>query len=131
MQRPEKRLPACARSAFTSKMSLSDVWPLFDLQVNTPRLELRYPSDEDIAELAERGAVDGVHDASFMPFGVEWTDVPPPLLQRNSAQHMWVLRANWRPDNLACNLVCVVGGRVIGAQAATAENFAVLRTAQT
>jgi len=131
MQQREKGLPACACLAFTSNMSLSDVWPLFALRVRTPRLELRYPSDDDIAELAERGAVDGVHDPAFMPFGIEWTDVPPPLLQRNSVQHMWGQRANWQPDNWVCGLVCVVDGRVVGAQSATAENFAVLRTALT
>jgi len=112
-------------------MSLSDVWPLFDLRVKTPSLELRYPSDDDIAVIAERAASDGVHDPSFMPFTVEWTDVPPPLQQRNSAQHMWSLRANWRPDSWACNLVCVIDGRVAGCQTADADDFSVLRSATT
>ena len=31
-------------------MSLTQHWPLFDLHVRTPRLELRYPTDDEVAD---------------------------------------------------------------------------------
>ena len=55
---------------------LTDVWPLFGLVLRTPRLELRSPSPEQLAALAEL-ADDGVHDPATMPFLVPWTDLPP------------------------------------------------------
>ena len=106
-------------------------WPLFGLVVRTPRVELRYPSDEEIAEIAERSVTEGVHEPSFIPFTIEWTDVPPPLQQRRSLQHHWSLRANWDPASWTCNLAVFVDGRIVGTQSAGAENFAVLRSVLT
>src|SRR4051794_4505771 len=62
-------------------------WPLFGLRVDTPRLTLRYPDDDDAVALAELGA-HGVHDPGWMPFSIPWTDVEPPLQQRYSLQHI-------------------------------------------
>ncbi len=106
-------------------------WPLFGLRVRTPRLELRYPTDEDIAEIAERSVTEEVHDPSTMPFTVEWTDVAPPLQQRFSMQHHWSNRATWTPQKWICPLLTTVDGRIIGMQGAGAENFAITRTANT
>jgi predicted RNase H-like nuclease/RimJ/RimL family protein N-acetyltransferase len=101
-----------------------DHWPLFGLRVRTPRLELRYPSDDDIAEIAQRSVTEGIHDPAWMPFGFEWTDVPPPMQQRRSMQFHWTLRANWQPEHWHCNLAAFSGGRVLGAQSAEATDFA-------
>jgi hypothetical protein len=64
----------------------SEHWPLFDLIVRTPRLELHYPNDDDGYALAELGAR-GIHDPTVMPFLFPWTDVAPPRQQRNTLQH--------------------------------------------
>ncbi len=109
-------------------MSAVKHWPLFGLRVSTPRLDLRYPNDDDIAEIAERSAIDGVHDPSFMPFTIEWTDVPPPLQQRLSMQHHWSVRANWKPTHWTCNLAVVVDDRIVGTQAIIGEDFSQLRS---
>ncbi|MBA3655396.1 MAG: GNAT family N-acetyltransferase, partial [Actinobacteria bacterium] len=69
--------------------SCQTYWPLFRLRVVTPRLELRYPDDDDIAALAELAAK-GVHDPDFMPFQIAWTDVPSPQQERNTLQHFWL-----------------------------------------
>lgn len=57
-------------------------WPLFDLVLRTPRLESRPPTDTDLMELV---AVvrSGIHDPSWMPFLVPWTDLPSPELERS------------------------------------------------
>ena len=67
---------------------LTDVWPLFGLVLRTPRLELRVPSLEQLAGLAEL-ADEGVHDPAAMPFLVPWTDLPPGPRGRSVMQHQW------------------------------------------
>jgi hypothetical protein len=64
------------------------IWPLFDLRVVTPRLELRYIDDE-LATALSTLAARGVHDPGFMPFSIPWTEVEPPLQQRNTMQYYW------------------------------------------
>ncbi|MCU1394643.1 MAG: putative succinyl-CoA transferase [Ilumatobacteraceae bacterium] len=112
-------------------MSAVDHWPLFGLQVRTPRLELRYPTDDEVAEIAARSVSDGVHDPASMPFSFEWTDVPSPTQERNSMQFHWSLRAGWRPTGWNCNLAVIADGRIVGTQSAEAADFAALRTVTT
>ena len=46
------------------------IWPFAALRVTTPRLELRYPDDDDLVALAHLAA-EGIHDPASMPFD-EW-----------------------------------------------------------
>jgi RimJ/RimL family protein N-acetyltransferase len=108
----------------------SEHWPLFGLRVETPRLTLRYPDDDDIATLAELAAK-GVHDPRWMPFSFPWTDVAPPLQQRQSMQYVWRTRAEWQPEQWHLPMAVVVDDQVVGVQALLAEHFAVLRTVST
>src|SRR5437588_682625 len=75
-------------------MAIETHWPLFALRVRTPRLELRYPDDDDVVALAELGAR-GVHEPDFMPFTTAWTDAPSPEQERNTLQHYWLQPAQW------------------------------------
>jgi RimJ/RimL family protein N-acetyltransferase len=111
-------------------MSRETHWPLFGLRVRTPRVELRYPDDDDVAALAELAAK-GVHDPAFMPFEITWTDVPSPQQERNSMQHYWLQRANWTPDDWHLPMATVVDGEVVGTQAVTGRSFAEARVAST
>jgi len=56
-------------------------WPLFELRVLAPGLELRLPTDEEAIALA-RVAAAGIHDPAVMPFSVPWTDLPPGDFER-------------------------------------------------
>jgi RimJ/RimL family protein N-acetyltransferase len=105
-------------------------WPLFDLVVRTPRLELREPTDADLGALADLVAA-GIHDPAEMPFSQPWTDVEPPALQRRSLQHWWSKRAQWRPDNWDFTGAVFVDGRVVGVQNAFAHNFSELGAVKT
>ncbi len=58
-------------------------WPLFDLRVRTPRLEIRLPTDTDLYRLNELTDL-GVHEPSAMPFTNPWTDAPTPRRHRES-----------------------------------------------
>jgi len=55
---------------------MSSWWPLADLRLQTPALELRWPSLDDLDALAGLVAA-GVHDPEVQPFMVAWTDAPP------------------------------------------------------
>lgn len=110
--------------------AMSTYWPLFDLVVRTPRLELRVPDDDIACELA-RVAAEGIHDPAFMPFAIAWTDVPSPQQERNSLQHYWMMRAQWKPDDWHLGLAVLVDGAPVGMQGANATNFAKTAVAST
>jgi RimJ/RimL family protein N-acetyltransferase len=101
-------------------------WPLFDLRVTTPRLELRYLDDDLGTELAELAAK-GIHDPDYMPFGVPWSDIEPPLLQRNAMQWYWRRRAELTPAHWSIMLAAIVDGVVVGTSELFAGDFLVLR----
>ncbi|KAB8193461.1 GNAT family N-acetyltransferase [Nonomuraea phyllanthi] len=105
-------------------------WPVLNLRLTTPRLELRLPSLDDLDELADR-ALEGVHDPDLMPFGVPWTDAPADELPGNVVRYQLGLMARWQPGNWCCNFVVVHEGRVIGTQDLTARSFPVTREVHT
>ena len=104
----------------------SDLWPLTTLRLRTPRLELRLPSDRDLADLARLAAA-GVHDPQVQPFGVAWTDVPPADRARSVLQHHWRQLAAWTPEHWGLQLVVVHDGAVLGTQGMSGHDFSVLR----
>jgi RimJ/RimL family protein N-acetyltransferase len=105
-------------------------WPLFDLSIRTPRVELRYPDDELVVKAIDL-STKGIHDPGDMPFGMPWTDKPSPLFERNSIQHYWHNRANHKADDWHMPLVVLVDGDPVGVQACQAENFGKTRVAGT
>lgn len=105
-------------------------WPLFDLRVRTPRLEIRLPTDDDLVQLVAV-ADEGIHDPATMPFTTPWTDVPAPERRRGSLQFWWGQRASWRPEQWSFTGAVFVNGEPIGVQDLTATSFATLRTVTT
>ena len=105
-------------------------WPLFDLRVRTPRLELRYIDDELATELALL-ALKGIHDSATMPFGIPWTDVASPQLERNTMQFYWRCRAELTPKDWSMNLATIVDGAVVGTTGLMAHNFPTIRQFET
>jgi RimJ/RimL family protein N-acetyltransferase len=102
-------------------------WPLFDLVISTPRVELRCPTDEDLVHLAELAAR-GVHDPSWTPFLKDWASAPSPERERGVLQWGWRHRARWSPESWTLNTVVRHDGRIVGVQDLSADNFAELRT---
>ena len=103
------------------------VWPLFDLVVRTPRLELHGITDEVALQLAQLAA-EGIHDPAFMPFAIEWTDVPSPQLERNTMQYYWRCRAELSPRSWSIDLAVLVDGELVGTTGLIAKGFPTLRT---
>jgi RimJ/RimL family protein N-acetyltransferase len=105
-------------------------WPLFDLVVRTPHLELRLPREDEFEALIEL-AGQGIHDPETMPFFVPWTDLEPEQRARTTAQWLWGHRANWSPENWTFTGAVFVGGRPIGMQDMNAEHFRAVRSVET
>jgi RimJ/RimL family protein N-acetyltransferase len=109
---------------------LAKIWPLYRLAVRTPRLELRYPSDEELAVLATIPS-EGIHEPGRQPFHVAWTEVPSPRREQQSLQWWWSQRASWSVDDWSLALAVVVDGEPVGVQDLMAKNFPVLRSVST
>jgi RimJ/RimL family protein N-acetyltransferase len=105
-------------------------WPLFDVEVRTPRLVLRSLDDELCTELCTV-ALGGVHDPAEMPFQIPWTDQPSPDLEREAFRYWWGCRIDTRPESWTLNLAVIVDGAVIGATGLITHAFAVSRTFET
>lgn len=105
-------------------------WPLFSLAVRTPRVELRYPDDELLAQVVDL-AVAGIHDPATMPFLVPWTRQPAGVLQRESLKHHWATRAATSPERWSLPFAVFAEGDLVGVQDVKAEGFPVTRTVET
>jgi RimJ/RimL family protein N-acetyltransferase len=107
-----------------------DPWPLRNLVLRTPRLELRPDDDEGLLELVEVTRA-GIHPPEYQPFGFPWTDAPDAELGPNTLRFHWSQRAAIRPDGWHLNFLIRLDGKVIGEQAVTAHDFAVTREIST
>jgi len=102
-------------------------WPLFDLEVTTPRLTLRVIDDDlsvELAGLASRG----VHDPATMPFLIPWTDLESPELERSFLRFHWRVRAETSPTNWRIPFATIVDGVVVGTTDMQSADFAAMRT---
>ena len=107
-----------------------DCWPLFDLRIVTPRLELRYVNDSDASELMALAA-DGIHADDFMPFGIPWTRIEPPQLQWQGMQHHWRLRSELSAASWVLPFAVREDGVLVGTQDVKGTSFAVTRGVST
>jgi RimJ/RimL family protein N-acetyltransferase len=105
-------------------------WPLFELVVRTPRLELRLPREAEFAAFIEL-ADGGIHDPDTMPFFFPWTDLEPGPRAQGTAKWLWGHRANWSPDKWTFTAGVFVDGRPVGMQDVAAENFRAVRSVET
>jgi RimJ/RimL family protein N-acetyltransferase len=105
-------------------------WPLFDLVVRTPQLELRLPREDEFAALIDLAGL-GIHDPETMPFFVPWTDLEPEQRAHSTAKWLWGHRANWSPESWTFTGAVFVEGRPIGMQDMTAQHFRAVRSVET
>ncbi len=110
--------------------TLTEHWPLLGLRLTTPRLELRFPTDDELAEQADLAA-EGVHDPARMPFIYPWTDLPPADRARSVVLHHWRTRGACTPEAWSLPLAVFAEGRVVGHQSIEGRDFAVRREVAT
>jgi RimJ/RimL family protein N-acetyltransferase len=114
----------------TIAIMVSSRWPLADLWLQTPDLELRWPGLDDLHALAGLAAA-GVHDPGVQPFMVAWTDAPPEQRARGTLQYHWSRWGSWTPSDWMLELAVIRDGTVVGTQGIGAHDFAVLREVHT
>ena len=102
---------------------MSRHWPLFDLRVTTPRLQLRLPNEELSDQLVDT-ILD--HDPERMPFS-SWTRRPREELPFNTLSHVWRQLAGFTPDDWSLPLAVVIDGTAVGMQSLMAKKFPITR----
>ncbi len=105
---------------------LGHPWPLFDLRLRTPRLELRLPTEDDLLELMSVARA-GVVEEGRVFFASPWHNLPSPAFERQFLLHWWKTRGSWTPTNWVLGLAVVADGKPIGIQDVHARDFAVRR----
>ncbi len=105
---------------------LIDHFPVVGLRLTTPRLELRLPDAEELAELADLAAA-GIHDPAVMPFTEPWTDEPPAHRARTVIQGHWSTLGSLRPQRWTLPFAVLLAGRAVGTQNLRADGFAARR----
>jgi RimJ/RimL family protein N-acetyltransferase len=105
---------------------MSRHWPLFELRIQTPRLQLRLPTEELCDQLIDT-ILDGVHDAGQMPFSAPWTRAPRAELPFNTLSYLWGELGRFKQDDWRLPLAVVVDGIAVGMQDLFAKNFPITR----
>jgi RimJ/RimL family protein N-acetyltransferase len=105
----------------------TDPWPLFSLELRTPRLELHPVRDADLGPLAD-AALAGVHESGRSPFPSPWAEAPAERLPGELARFHWSQRAQTTRESWRVAFAVVEDGRVVGCQDVVAESFAATRT---
>ncbi|ACL39237.1 GCN5-related N-acetyltransferase [Pseudarthrobacter chlorophenolicus A6] len=111
-------------------ISMSSIWPLYDLKLTTPRLELRPITDQDIPA-AVAAARSGIHEPGRNPFSTAWAEAPLAEMGPRMAQWQWRLRAGCTPEDWTLLLGIWHEEQFIGCQDVGAKDFALLKTVST
>ena len=105
-------------------------WPLFDLEVRTPLITLRYIDDELGVRLCDL-MQQGIHDPDLIPFAHPWSTVPSPQREHDAFRHWWGERIKVTPDSWSLQFAVLRDREVIGAGGLGGKDFAVVRSLQT
>lgn len=109
---------------------LSDIWPVYRLQVSTDRLILRLPNEQELAEVAEVAGA-GVHHASERPFLTPWTEGSAQDRARAVVRGHWSQLADWTAERWGLGLCVFVDGQPVGMVSLRASEFPVVREVST
>ena len=109
---------------------MSHPWPLFELSVRTPSLELRYATDELLLELTN---VSGdVIPPGTLPFDGDATFYEPsPVREQRWLRGQWGARSRTSPEWWVLVFAILVDGHAIGTQDVIGANFPTVRTVST
>jgi RimJ/RimL family protein N-acetyltransferase len=108
---------------------LAGLWPLFGLLIETPRLRLRLPREDELPALA-RAARDiaGPDDPRLQ---MPWMYGDFPDMERRLLQRHWRALAHWKPASWHLPLAVFLAAEPIGMQDLWAEEFALRRSVGT
>lgn len=107
-------------------------YPLLDIRVTTPRLELRGASDELLDELSELVRAGKTHsDPPAYDDPMSFYENDPDLRVARWLRAIWRRRGTVEPDFWRLYLIVMVDGRPIGEQTLSGVDFATLGTVTT
>jgi len=109
---------------------LANLWPLFGLTVQTSRLRLRLPYEQEITELASI-AGRGVHHPGERPFLTPWTAGDPQDRARFVLQEHWSQLGTWNASAWRLGLGVFLGEQPLGIVTLRARDFLVVREVTT
>lgn len=108
---------------------LVSLWPLFGLLIETPRLQLRLPHEDELPALA-RAARD-IAGPAGSGLQMPWMYDGTPEMERQLLQRHWRALAHWKPGSWHLPLAVLLAGEPIGMQDLWAEEFALRRSVGT
>jgi RimJ/RimL family protein N-acetyltransferase len=112
------------------RTTLEAAWPIFGLRIQSERLVLRLPTDDDLPRLIDVARA-GIHPPDEMPFLVPWSTLPSPDFERGFVQHHWLRRSTWQSSDWVLNLMVEADGEPVGSQSMRAKDFERSRTVET
>lgn len=111
-------------------MVINKYWPLDQLVLSTPHLELRFPTEDELGQLAEVAA-GGVSKPGQRTFLTPWPEFPPHKRALFVMQNHWGCKAEWESGNWVLNLGVFANGQPIGMVSLRGKDFAILREVTT
>jgi len=115
--------------AGTATGDLADLWPLFGLLIETPRLQLRLPLEDELPALAQ--AARDIADLDGPRLQMPWMYGDSPDMERQLLQRHWRALAHWKPASWHLPLAVFLADEPIGVQDLWAEEFAQRRSVGT
>ncbi len=100
-------------------------WPMFDIRLTTPDLELRHLTEADLGTLAGLMPEDVEQDPASTTY-----DGLDPDRNRGVVVHQdyWRARGSWKPESWALSFGVFGDGELLGYQGLEGDDFAALRT---
>ncbi|AKU16957.1 GNAT family N-acetyltransferase [Luteipulveratus mongoliensis] len=104
-------------------------YPLLDVRISTPKLELRGATDELLDELAEVVRAGKTH-AEPAPYDdpMSFYEIDPDVRVAKWLQAVWRRRGKVEPDAWRLNFIVMVDGRAVGEQTLSGVQFSTLGT---
>lgn len=100
-------------------------WPLFDLRLRTPDLELRPMTEADLTMVADLLPEDVWQDPGIQRLPAADEHTVRGIIAHQSYWQAW---ASWRPEAWVIRFLVSAGGEYIGTQELEGRDFPVLRT---
>ena len=105
----------------TTTGELSDLWPLFGLLIETPRLQLRLPREDELPALAQ--AARDIAGPDGPRLQMPWMYSDSPDMERQLLQRHWRALAHWKPASWHLPLAVFLNGEPAGVQELWAKDF--------
>jgi RimJ/RimL family protein N-acetyltransferase len=108
---------------------LAGLWPLFGLLIETSRLQLRLPREDEMPALAE--AARDIAGPDGPRFQMPWMYSESPDMEHQLLQRHWRALAHWKPASWHLPLAVFLAAEPVGMQDLWAEEFAQRRSVGT